>query len=181
MVKKFSFCSSVPLSLVLLSIIHARAASPSPKPLIELKSSILGSIQLEAPPATWDSPQLSVTQSSETTQDFNTTFTGDRKTQKRLPGEVRIQSGKSRPRATITVRWILPVQANPGKNPPLVMAQFLYDSETESHDYFTEIPSTYNPDSRELKAQVAPKYFTDERGDSGLFEAILVVVTNEKK
>ena len=176
-----------PILLLFIATFASRSwgASPAspPAPIAELKSSILGAIELQAPPGTWTTGQparLAVTQSAETAQDFETTFTGDRKTQKRLPGEVRIQAGKWRPRSDVSVRWLLPAQVDLG-TVPFVMAQFLYDSETESHDYFTKIPASYNSATRELMAKVAPKYFTDERNDTGQFEAILVVVTDQKK
>ena len=176
-----------PILLVFIALFTTRSwGSPPPASLAllaELKSSILGAIQLQSPPGAWVTGQptrLAVTQSAETAQDFDTTFTGDRKTQKRLPGEVRIQAGKSRPRSDVSVRWILPAQVDLG-TAPFVMAQFLYDSETESHDYFTKIPASYNSATRELIAKIDPKYFTDERNDTGQFEAILVVVTDHQK
>ena len=60
------------------------------------------------------------------------------------------------------------------------MALVFYDGESEAYDFFEEVPSSFNPQTRELTANITPKLFTGPAKDSKSYEATLVVAAPKK-
>lgn len=151
---------------------------------VELKATNLGKVELQALPATFSSKtevQLSVTQTKETTEDFNSTPVTRPGRLRRLPGEIRVQTGKSKPRSSIKLQLQLPVKLVPSSGTLKVMAQLFYESDTEILDSFDEIDSSFEAATRTLRFELEPSYFTSARGKSGKVEAVVVIVIDSGK
>ena len=146
-----------------------------------LKSTILGPIELTFPSGCFPQPQaiqVQVTQSKDTEDDFKSSLLAPTERFKRLPGEVRIHTGKSKPRSTVKVKITLP----PGKvKAPDAMAELFYSSSIEVHDSFDMVDSRWNAQTRELSFDLTPEYFTSERRDDDVMEAVIVIVQDQEK
>ena len=146
-----------------------------------LKSSILGPIELTFPGGCFTQSQtiqVQVTQSKDTEDDFKSSLLAPAERFKRLPGEVRIQTGKSKPRSPVKVKITIP----PGKiKTPDAMAELFYSSSNEVHDSFDMVDSRWNVQTHELSFDLAPEYFTSERRDDGVVEAVIVIVQDQEK
>jgi hypothetical protein len=151
---------------------------------IELKSRSLGEVCLQIPPGAFVSKtqvKMSVTQSKETAEDFESTQLTRSGRLKRISGELRIQSGSSKPKTHVTVQIRLPEPPALPKGSLKVLAQFFYESDTELHDSFQEVESKFDLSNRSLKFELEPRYFTASRGRDGKVEAVVVVVADSEK
>lgn len=149
-----------------------------------LKSSILGQVELQFPAGAFSKPQpiqLSVTQSKETANDFESSLLAPPERFKRLPGEIRIRTLKAKPRSNTKAKIVISPNLLQKGQTPEVMAEFFYSSETEVHDTFERIKSQWNPLTRELSFELEPDAFTDEKSSDGTAEAVVVIVFDQQK
>jgi murein DD-endopeptidase MepM/ murein hydrolase activator NlpD len=96
----------------------------------------------------------------------------------KLPYEVRINTGATRPSSAVQVSFVVPgwyANSLPPGAGLQAFAQYLEDGGEEILDHFDVCPSTFDPATNTVVANVPPEAFTDGRSPSGAFEAIVTI------
>jgi murein DD-endopeptidase MepM/ murein hydrolase activator NlpD len=92
--------------------------------------------------------------------------------------ELRVNTGKQKPAAPITVSAVLPAEllARMGeRDEPQVFVQVFQDGGDEVLDSFELVPAVYDAAGKTLRFDLAPDMFTDRRSSDESWEAVFVV------
>lgn len=121
--------------------------------------------------------RLSTTTSPEVQADFNAT-TAVFAPQKRLPYELRVNSGATSPAKDVVVTLMLPKSFLSNVSPAAsvtIFGQVFEEGGQEILDNFQPIPTQFNRSRGRARAELPKEVFTNKRGVDGTYEAIIVV------